>query len=252
MSVTELADGTLLVERRGRALQLTLNRPNRLNALTPALLFAVAEAVSPDRVGDAVAVVLRGAGERGFSAGFDLDLMQAIGSALYEGDPIGTATAALRSCMVPVVGVLHGYTIGAAVELVASCDVRIARADLRLRVPANGTSALYRPAGIDAIARRLGWATASELFTFGRTLDASLALARGVVAAVAEVGGVDAAIDDMLAGLGNASPVHADFLRDWAARGGIDADRLVHWTAVREAAVAARAVDAAAMKARGR
>jgi enoyl-CoA hydratase len=232
----------LTVVARDDRLDVTLDRPDRLNALTPDLLFELAKTVASV---DAPVVVLHGAGSRAFSAGFDLDVLREFGAAAHDGDPLGTAVDALMSCPVPVIAVLHGHTLGAAVELAAACDLRLAHQDLRLAVPANRVGSLYRPAGIALLARRFGWATASELFTFGQELDSDLAYARGIVAFVGTPVATQAQMEGIVADLGSTpgpAAAHARFLREWAASGGLTDASRARWEAARAAAVAGRRI----------
>ena len=117
---------TLLREWGPRdVLTLTLNRPERRNALDPELLAALAAALQADgeRAG---AVILRGAGSEAFSAGYDLSRLTGTAADLDADGVIGEAASALRQCPSPVIARLQGHCHGAAVELALNCDLRIA------------------------------------------------------------------------------------------------------------------------------
>jgi enoyl-CoA hydratase/carnithine racemase len=223
-------------------LELRLNRPAKLNALSPDLLFNLATELGS--VADAHVVVLTGSGEKAFSAGFDLDVLRALGAAAHDGDPLGAAVAALLSCPVPTVAALHGYCWGAAVELVTACDIRIATGDTSIAIPSNRLGSLYRPRGIDALARRFGPTVVSELMIIGTRYKASTAVDRGLVSAVVE----DPAgyCDTLAAALAPPAPgQHARFLREWVAAASDDREAvLARWQAVREASMAARVIPA--------
>jgi enoyl-CoA hydratase/carnithine racemase len=235
----------LLLVDHGDWLEARFNRPARLNALTPAMLFELAAAVSPARLGGRQAVVISGAGDKAFSAGFDLDVLREQGAAAHDGDPLGTAVAALLHCPAPVIAVLHGHCLGAAVEIAAACDLRLARADVRIAIPANKVGSLYRPAGIDLVAGRFGWSTAVELLVFGRSLTAQTAVARGIVAQAADADSLPALLTATLAqvlGSSGRAGDHAAFLREWAQAGGLDQDAMRRWETLRAAQVAGRSI----------
>ena len=226
---------------RGR-LEITLNRPEKRNALTPAMLFELAEIVTSP--GSAHLIVLRSSLAAGFSAGFDLGVLREFGPSAHDGDPIGTAVSALVHSPVPTVAVLNGYCVGAAVELVAACDLRIARRDLRLLVPANRLGSPYRPAGVDLLARRFGWVTSVELLVFGTTLDADGALLCRFVAMTGEDADLSRYVDAVDERLSNSpiAAVHRTMLADWSERPPADADFLDRWERARAEAVAARQI----------
>lgn len=153
-------DNTVLVDRRGGVMSLTLNRPDRLNALTgpmhAALRSALAEAAA-DR--DVRVVLLHGAG-RGFCAGQDLgESAGDLGNALEQ--RYNPLIRAIRALPVPIVCAVHGVAAGAGANVALACDIVLAADSTRFiqsfirigLVPdAGGTSTLPRLAG-DARAR---------------------------------------------------------------------------------------------------
>lgn len=157
----------LLVTRGGGVHTLTLNRPDRLNAVTRSLLadlMAALDAAEADR--ECRAVLLHGAG-RGFCAGQDLTVVQAGGAAagVDLGDALETGfnplVRRLRALPLPVVCAVHGVAAGAGANIALACDIVVAGQSARFiqsfvrigLVPdAGGTWALPRLAG-DARAR---------------------------------------------------------------------------------------------------
>ncbi|MGH3756855.1 enoyl-CoA hydratase/isomerase family protein [Actinophytocola sp.] len=228
-------------------LEITLNRPAKLNALTPDMLRTLAAVLDDPRVADCRLVVLRAAGERAFSAGFDLTVLRELGTSAHEGDPLGAAGAALAGCPVPTVAVLHGYCWGAAVELVASCDLRIARDDVTFAVPSHRLGSVYRPAGIDLVARRFGWTTAVELFLFGLTVPVDTAVSRGVLAwagPAEEVDGWLAETLDRLRQAGESAATHKRILTQWLDRAEVPAELMSNWELLRAESVRRRTIPA--------
>jgi enoyl-CoA hydratase/carnithine racemase len=227
----------------GGRLEIALNRPEKRNALHPALLADLAGAVT--NPGTAHLVVLKSNLEAGFSAGFDLDVLRELGPRAHEGDPIGTAVRALVQCPVPTVAVLNGYCIGASVELVSACDLRIARSDLRLSVPANRLGAPYRPAGVDLLVSRFGWATASELLVFGMSFDAGAAVTRRLVSLVGDDAELNRHVEELSSRIAMSPAAAATqrmMLAEWTAQPTVDAVVLNRWERIREDAIMSRRI----------
>ncbi len=131
-----LSNMQLLTETQERVLYVTLNRPQKRNALSRSLLGelkATFEAQASNH--DLVAAVLRGSGEQSFAAGGDLADFDQLRSEQDGRDMALLARAALdavRSFPVPVVAALNGDALGGGAELAVSCDFRIAAAGVRI------------------------------------------------------------------------------------------------------------------------
>jgi len=155
-------DDSLLVTRRHGVVVLTLNRPDRLNALTEPLNAALRAALSEAEADPATrAVLLHGAG-RGFCAGQDLAEVtpdQDLGNTLEQ--RFNPLIRAIRASPLPVICAVHGVAAGAGANLALACDIVLAAQSARfiqsfvrigLIPDAGGTYALPRLAG-DARAR---------------------------------------------------------------------------------------------------
>ena len=195
----------VLVERIDEALMaITLNRPDRLNAINDSFIEAMHAAL--DRVEaatDVRAVVLSGAG-RGFCAGADLqeavDLAQQTSAALYRGQQrLADMSVRLHELAVPVVAAVDGPAAGGGFALAAACDLRVAStkafflaANVRIGVSGGEMGLSW------LLPQTLGRARATELLLSGRRLDAAEAHAWGFVSQVIDpdVGDVrDAAVE---------------------------------------------------------
>jgi len=129
---------------------LTIDRPERANALTPELCDGLREALEAvDRSNDHRVIVLRGAGGRAFCGGFDLGHV----SADVDDTPLRRLMRAVREASCPVVAVLHGAAIGAGFELACTADVRIAASGVRVGVPAVSLGVGYSLDGIRTMVR---------------------------------------------------------------------------------------------------
>ncbi|MGH8251859.1 MAG: enoyl-CoA hydratase/isomerase family protein [Steroidobacteraceae bacterium] len=135
-----MGDSLVLSERQGAIAVLTLNRPEKLNAVNAAMIDALGAALDAAEADDSVrAIVLAGAG-RAFSAGFDLDM--GIGDG--KPDP-ATVRAALEKDFgiivrfwdspKPTISAVQGYCLGSGMELALACDLTIAADDCRFGLP---------------------------------------------------------------------------------------------------------------------
>jgi enoyl-CoA hydratase/carnithine racemase len=188
-------------------LTLTIDRPDRRNALDPELLTALAEALR-DHGERASVVILRGAGTEAFSSGYDLSRLTGTVDDLEADRYIGEAVTALRACPAPVIARLQGHCHGAAVELALSCDLRIAADDLRLSVPAVSLGVVYRFQFLARLVQMCGLARASDLLLAMPELDAEHAAAWGLVTEVLPGSEIDNRVQ-ALAGNLAASPGNA-------------------------------------------
>jgi enoyl-CoA hydratase/carnithine racemase len=174
--------GLVAVRREGAVATVVLNRPEKRNALTPALLAALADAVAElERAPEIRAVVLRGAGEAAFSAGYDIEALGA--GAAEDGESarlVDRAAASLTAYPFPVIAMLNGSAFGAGCELALAADIRVAAADVRLGIPAARMGLVYPLPGMLRIVRRIGLSAAAEILLTGRAYPAPEAHALGM------------------------------------------------------------------------
>jgi enoyl-CoA hydratase/carnithine racemase len=176
------AGSPLLVEHRPQGiLVLTLNRPDKRNALDFELLSALARAVRVEGA-QASTVILRGT--KVFSAGFDLNELSGSERDLEADAAIGRAVEALSECPVPVIAQMEGHCHGAAVELALNCDLRIASAGLKLSLQAVSLGVVYRPQLMARMIATVGLGRTQRLLLGTPILDADEALAWGLLSEV--------------------------------------------------------------------
>jgi len=169
----------LLVDHDGDVLRLTLNRPEKRNALSLSLLDEIGATLRDFQSKPVKCAVITGAGDRCFAAGGDLKELNAVRSveqtrAMSERGH--TALDAIRYFPVPVIGALNGLALGGGAELAMACDIRIAaaHADLGLiQSRLNVTTAWG--GGIDLI-NAIGNSAALGVLCTGRRLSAAEAL----------------------------------------------------------------------------
>jgi enoyl-CoA hydratase/carnithine racemase len=179
------------VERRGRAALLTLDRPERMNALSRDTLLALGRlgrelAADPE----VRAIVLTGAGDKAFCAGADLKERQGFSDddvraqvGLYR-----TELAALDRSPKPVVAALNGVAFGGGLELALVCDLRVAVPEAKVGLPETTLGIIPGAGGTQRLPRIVGEARAKEMILLGRRLTAQEALAWGLVNRVSPPG----------------------------------------------------------------
>ena len=192
MPVSKSATPELLVEEKGHILVITLNRPDRLNAISRDMLGELsAKMVEANKDPEIRCIVLTGAG-KGFCAGLDLiDVGQGgIGS---DSDMKGVnrprQLSDLRDAPVnvmwnidtPIVCALNGAAAGYGMDLALLCDIRIASNSTKMAAVTAKRNVVPESGGTWLLPRLVGWAKAAELYYRGRTLDAKESLEIGLV-----------------------------------------------------------------------
>lgn len=180
---------------------LTLDRPDRLNALSAALLGEVITACRwLDDQRDVKVVVVRGAG-RAFCAGFDLaDFTGDVdgGPTPSETADLGRrATDALSDIGPLTVAALHGHCVGGGVVLATACDLRVAAASTRFSIPEVDLGIPLGWGGIPRLVRELGPAVTKDLVLTCRTFDAAEARTLNLVNRVVDDDDLDATVRDL-------------------------------------------------------
>ena len=178
--------GTVLAESVGDGVcVVTLNRPQRLNAIVPELLEDLIAALqAADRDPDVRAIVLTAAG-RAFCSGDDL---KDFGS--QAGDEASTrayieriqdVTRTMTLGDTPVVGAIRGWAVGGGLEWVINCDFAVAAAETRFFFPEISWGVFVTGGVTELLPRLVGLQRARELIMLGERFDAAQALAWGLV-----------------------------------------------------------------------
>lgn len=191
---------------------ITLDRPDRLNAVNGALAESLARALADAAVDDgARVVVLTGAG-RAFCSGLDLSEPPTLPSATRAErlDPyawIGTWVQRVVSCEKPVIAAVNGAAAGAGFGLVLACDIRIVAASAKL-TSGYVRRGLSPDAGVSYfLPRHVGLARAAEILLTGRDVGAAEAERIGLAAQVPADAEFVAAVADYAARLAAGAPV---------------------------------------------
>lgn len=177
----------LLVEKTDRVCTVVINRPEKRNALSPAVFIELIELLGRLGEEDEVrCVVIRGAGDKAFSSGFDIsdlpvDASPEIAEAAKGDTPLDNGMKAILAFPYPVIAMINGLAYGAGCELAVTCDIRIAAADVRFSMPPAKLGIVYRWRGILKFIDVVGPACAREMFFTGRAYDAAQAREMGLV-----------------------------------------------------------------------
>ncbi len=221
----------------GEVAFVTLDNERKLNVLNSALMTAFVQAMADLSARDDLrAVVLTGAGTRAFVGGADVNEMAELDSpdaARAFITRVHGCCAAVRACPVPVIARIGGWTLGAGLELAASCDLRVAVESARFGMPEVklGIPSVVEAAVLPGL---IGWGRTREILLLGDTFDAAAALAMGLVDAVVQPDDFDAAIEARLESLLTNGPravrIQKALIRRWeglpveaAIAAGIDA-----------------------------
>jgi enoyl-CoA hydratase/carnithine racemase len=188
----------ILVERSGDFATVTMNRPQRRNALSLAHMRELINAFGDLGGSDVLGIVLAGSGPV-FSAGHDLS--EVVAGDLPQLRSLLTTCTELMTLMQqvpqPVVARVHGLATAAGCQLVASADLAVASEDAGFAAP-GGKGGWFCHTPMVAIARNVGRKRAAELAMSGDVIDARTALDWGLVNRVVPAAQLDSAVQDLL------------------------------------------------------
>ncbi len=177
----------VLVEREDGILTITLNRPDRLNAISGPMLNKLSETLQEANIDpDVRVVVMTGAG-RGFCAGLDLK-DQMSGNGVGDGrrgyrlfDLHNSPPIVINRMDKPMICALNGAAAGYGMDMALGCDIRIASENAKMGAVFAKRGVLPESGGCWYLPRLLGWAKAAEVAFLGDVLDAQRSLELGLV-----------------------------------------------------------------------
>ena len=178
---------TLLLDRNDQVVTVTLNRPDKLNALNEELLKELANAISEFAHDASVScAILTGAGDRAFAAGADIAAMSGMTATQAKGfAELGHRIGhAIESAHFPVIAAVNGFALGGGCELALACDFIYASDKAKFGQPEVNLGVIPGFGGTQRMARRVGEARARELCMTGDMVGAEEALRIGLVNAV--------------------------------------------------------------------
>jgi enoyl-CoA hydratase len=175
---------TLLIAKTAPIAQITLNRPDVLNALNRQAIVELAAVMEELRADEAIrGVILTGSGDKAFAAGSDMDELSGLTAAeaeavAHEGQALMDLIETLGK---PVVAALNGYAIGAGCELALACTMRIAAEHARLSQPEVRMGLIPGFGGTQRLPRLIGKGRALQMILSGDMMDVQEACRIGLV-----------------------------------------------------------------------
>lgn len=200
---------TLLLERRERVAVITINRPQKLNALNIQTREEGAAALDELREDESVrVVVITGAGEKSFVAGADIAEFE--GRTAVSQREVMTARSlftAVDTFPKPVIAMINGFCLGGGCELALSCDIRVAGENARFGQPEINLGIIPGGGGTQRLTRLVGEGKAMELILTGDMIDAQTAYTLGLVNMVVPAADLEARTLELAARIAEKSPI---------------------------------------------
>lgn len=173
-------------ERKGAIATVTLNNPEKLNALSFAMWVQLGEVMCELDADEGLrCIVLRGAGDQAFAAGADISEFEQTRSnarvAKDYGDKIEGTMRAVKQCRHPTLAMIHGVCVGGGLEIASQCDLRICGASSRFGIPINQLGLVVGYGEMAALIELVGRAIALEILLEGRVFGATEAKEKGLV-----------------------------------------------------------------------
>ncbi|MBW8373773.1 enoyl-CoA hydratase-related protein [Stenotrophomonas sp.] len=213
-----MADALISIMDDAAVRTVTVNRPDKLNALNRATLEALDTAFSEAAADPAVrVVVLTGAGPKAFVAGADIAEMNGL-SAVQGRDFSLLGQGLMRRIErmpKPVIGKINGFALGGGLELAMACHLRVAAETAKVGQPEVNLGLMPGFGGSQRLLRLCGRAAALELCLLGTPITATRAVQLGIVNEVVPAAELDARVQTLASQLASAAPL--------ALRGVLDA-----------------------------
>ena len=200
---------TLLLERRGRVAIITINRPEKRNALNIKTREEGAALIEELRGDDEIGVVvITGAGDKAFIAGADIAEF-AGRTAMMQRDVMTNRSLfnAIDSFPKPVIAMINGYCLGGGCELALACDIRIASENASFGQPEINLGIIPGGGGTQRLTRLVGEGKAMEMILSGEIIDAKTALTIGLVNHVVPLDQLEAKTMDIASRIADKSPI---------------------------------------------
>ena len=180
--------GRVRSEIDGDVCTVTIENPGKRNAVDYGMVESLTETFEDLAAREeAIVVVLRGAGEEAFSAGFDLDVDRS-DQTDEQKQLWPTMTEAIAGYPYPTIAMVNGHTYGGAVELAACCDIRLGVADATFGITPARIGLVYRGVAIDRVMQLIGPAKTKEMLFTAEGISAEHAAEIGLLNYVLEDG----------------------------------------------------------------
>lgn len=170
---------------------LTINRPDKLNALNSLLLDEIGKAIEAAETSDLIrGIIITGSGDKAFVAGADIKELSTLDQhtgevASLKGQKIFDS---IESCSKPVIALVNGYALGGGLELAMACHIRIAAENAIFGLPEVSLGLIPGYGGTQRLPHLVGKGKAMEMILTGDRINAAEALKAGLVNDVAPAG----------------------------------------------------------------
>lgn len=193
-----------------RVATILIDRPHKLNAMTPAMADALVAAVAECNASNAVrAVVVTGAGERAFSAGSDITTLDGYATP-WDFRNRADYCDALRACRKPTIAAINGYALGGGLETAMACDIRLASTTARFAAPEIKLGWIGGGGMAAGLAYSVGASNAAMMLLTGDMIDAEQARAWGLVSEVLAPDALVARANEVAATIATRAPIAAE------------------------------------------
>jgi enoyl-CoA hydratase len=218
---------TITIEKRGRVAVLTINRPDKLNALNSAVHKEGVSALEELKHDDEVrVVVLTGSGEKAFIAGADI-------SEFRDQTPVTQRNSfnepslfnSIDTFPKPVIAMVNGFCLGGGNELAMACDIRIASENARFSQPEINLGIMCGGGGTQRLPRLVGEGRAMEMVLTGDMIDAATAERFGLVNHVYPVSDLEAETMSLAEKIAEKAPIALQLSKEagkFATRSNLD------------------------------
>lgn len=177
-----------LVERKGRVLEVTINRPEARNSLTPEANFELEQIFNLYEKDRSLWVaIITGAGEKSFSAGNDLKYM-GTGNPMWIPETGFAGLTHRKKRLKPVIAAVNGYAFGGGLEIALACDIIVADATAKFALPEVKTGLIAAAGGLFRLPKILPPHIAKDMILTGRTMEINEAAHYGMISHTADAG----------------------------------------------------------------
>lgn len=207
----------IIIDKQGNTAIITVNNPERLNAVSHATMWELEKAIQQVGQNDSIrVVVLTGTGDRAFVTGADISKFEDItnGEIIDELPRLQRVVGLLEKLPKPVIARINGIALGGGTELSLACDFRIASEHAVFGLPEIRLGVMPGYGGTQRLPRMIGIAKAKELLFTGDQINAQKALDIGLVNQVVPYKELDEAVNTLAQKLCDMPPLSLRFLKE--------------------------------------
>jgi len=213
----------ILTEAGEHIATITLSNPDKLNAIDAAMWRGLHQAMEKlSGNADIRCIVLRGAGDKAFAAGGDIEEFLTVRATLDDAmryhAGVAAALDSIRTCPIPTVAAIQGACIGGGLEIAGCCDLRIAGESASFGAPINKLGFSMYPGEMAGLLELAGPAVVLEILLEGRILRANEALQKGLLSRVVPDEKVFDEVAACAARIAAGAPLVARWHKQWVHR----------------------------------